>query len=225
MPIFRASGPPSRAQRLFSSISAILIMIGLCALGLREAYSAVQAGDGHAPGAWYQTLFLIAIATCLCGFLLCIYWRTRAVGASLMAAAILGYLAFLGGTAWFSSRDQASWHQQDAHQNVNQRFSIVVYFRKGAPQAQVNDFIDSVLKVPGQPMHPAPEFPWFVIDYASLTPAQANGFEAVAVKLRDSAPSSATAPYLARIRADQRVDRVFLDIAPQSIHLAAGDAH
>jgi hypothetical protein len=50
----------------------------------------------------------------------------------------------------------------------------------------------------------------------------ANGYEAALVDFRDTAPESVTDPYIEKIRSDPRVERLFLNVNPTTIHIDAG---
>lgn len=148
------------------------------------------------------------------GILLCIYWRTRALGFSLVVCGVLSYGVFLGGRAYFSQRGAGV--ESFA---LEQKFSLVIYFRQGTTAQQIQDFTQSVLKNPGQPMHPQAEYPWFVTDHVSLAPQQANWFDGIAINFRGNAPQAERDSYIAKIRSDLRVEKVFVDAAPSAIRM------
>jgi len=105
--------------------------------------------------------------------------------------------------------------------DVDRKFSVVVYLRKGTTQQQISDFLATVLQQPGQPMHPEPEFPWFVREHLFLPPNLPNGHEAALVNFRDTAPANVTDSYIEKIRSDPRVERLFLNVNPTTIHIDA----
>lgn len=53
--------------------------------------------------------------------------------------------------------------------------------------------------------------------YLRLLPSQANGHEAIALTFVRDAPPEKVNAYLATIEADSRVEKVFLNIAPNSV--------
>ena len=68
-------------------------------------------------------------------------------------------------------------------------------------------------------MHPEAEYPWFVTDHVSLNPDLSNRFNGVAVNFRSNAPGPESDSYVAKIRSDLRVEKVFADAAPESIRM------
>ncbi len=221
MPIFRPASPITPAQHFFNRAAAALAAAGCCGFGFWEARSAAQVASGYQAGYDAVAALLFAIAISLGGLCFCLYWRTRALGISLLASGLLSYAAFLGGAAYLARRGQGPGGEATLESiGPNQQASVVIYFRKGTTNRQIEDFHTTVLEQPGQPMHPEPDYPWFVIDYLRLVPAQANGFDAAAVSFRKYAAARDTGPYIARVRSDPRVDRVFLNVAPLAIHIS-----
>ena len=221
MPIFQSSSPPSRAQAIFNRLAPIAALIAACIFGIWEAHTCAVIIDASAGSSRYLITFLVSIAIAIGGFLLCVYWRTRLLGASLILAGILSSLAFFGDFAWMTRQNEVAWRRQVLSVSfaVDRKFSVVVYFRKGTTNEQVHDFLTTVLEQPGQPMHPEPEFPWFVREHLFLPPNLPNGHEAALVNFRDTAPSSVTDPYIEKIRSDPRVEGLFLNANPTTIHI------
>jgi hypothetical protein len=174
-------------------------------------------------GSIYIAALLHAIAISLGGILLCVYWRTRTLGLTLIVFGMLSYGVFLGGMATLKKMGKVAWQHETPEQSIgpDQKVSVVIYFRKGTTDEQIEAFHSKVLEQPGQPMHPEPEDPWFVINYLRLLPAQANGFDGVAVSFRHNATKADTDPYIAKIRSDQRVEKVYLDVSPAAIPASA----
>ena len=219
MPIFQPSAPPSGSQRLLSKAAVVLGAAGCIGLGLWEAHHCAQVAFRSMVGSSYIAALLVAIAISLGGILLCIYWRTRALGLCLIVFGLLSYGVFLGGMAALKEMDKVAWQHETPAESVgpDEKASVVIYFRKGTTDEQIEAFHSTVLEQPGQPMHPEPEYPWFVINYLRLPPAQANGFDGVAVSFRHNVTRADTDPYLAKIRADERVEKVLLDVSPGAI--------
>jgi hypothetical protein len=218
MAIFQADGPASRGQKLFDRIAVAGALAGCCALGLREGYSGAQM-VGDAAGRSQIAALLAAMVIGLGGLLLGIYWRTRALGFSLVVCGVLSYGVFLGGRAYCARHGSVTQRPLAGLGSFapDQKFSLVIYFRRGTTAEQIEDFTQRVLKNPGQPMHPEAEYPWFVTDHVSLNPDLSNRFNGVAVNFRRNAPGSETDSYVAKIRSDLRVEKVFADRAPESI--------
>ena len=132
---------------------------------------------------------------------------------------LLSYGVFLGGIAALKQMDKVAWQHETPELAIgpDQKASVVIYFRKGTTDQQIEAFHSTVIEQPGQPMHPEPEYPWFVINYLRLQPVLANGFDGVAVSFRHNVTKADTDPYLANIRADQHVEKIYLDVSPYAI--------
>jgi hypothetical protein len=220
MAIFQADGPASRGQKLFNRIAVAGALAGCCALGLREGYTGAQM-VGDAAGRSQIAALLAAMAIGLGGLLLGIYWRTRALGFSLVVCGVLSYGVFLGARSYCARHGAVAAGPAAGPGSFapDQKYSLVIYFRQGATAQQIEDFTQTVLKNPGQPMHPEAEYPWFVTDHISLKPNPSNRFNGVAVNFRSNAPGPESDSYVAKIRSDLRVEKVFADAAPESIRM------
>ena len=220
MAIFQADGPAPRGQKLFNRIAVAGALAGCCALGLREGYTGAQM-VGDAAGRSQIAALLAAMAIGLGGLLLGIYWRARALGFSLVVCGFLSYGVFLGARSYCARHGAVAAGPSAGLGSFapDQKFSPVIYFRQGATAQQIEDFTQTVLKNPGQPMHPEAEYPWFVTDHISLNPNPSNQFNGVAVNFRSNAPGPETDSYVAKIRSDLRVEKVFADAAPESIRM------
>jgi len=153
------------------------------------------------------------------GLPLLIYWRTRWLGGGLIAAGILSYVTFYAGTAVLLKEDLVAWrHEQMVSIGPDQKASAVIYFRKEITQQQVEDFHSTVLMGPPLPGRDGRDYPTFVSMYLRLIPSQANGHRAIALTFLDNAPPDKVEAYLATIKADSRVETVFLNTSPNSIH-------
>jgi hypothetical protein len=190
------------------------------AFGVSNAYNAASITSGYAAGYVYAGAFFLSIFIYLLGLLLLIYWRTRWFGWGLIAAGVLSYLSFWGGNAVLTKLDRVAWkHEQMIRFGPEQKSSAVIYFRKEVTNRQIEDFNRSILMLPSVPQHDGPDYPAFVSEYLRLLPMQANGYDAVAIGFFDKSPADKVNAYLAVIKADSRVERVFLDVAPTSIHI------
>jgi hypothetical protein len=221
MPIFQSSSPPSRAQRIFSRTAAVTVLVGACLFGFWQAHVCAQVADASAGSSRYLITFLTAIAIAITGFLLCVYWRTRLPGASLIVGGMLMALVFFGDFAWMTRQNEVAWRRRvlTISLPINRKFSVVVYFRKQTTNEQITDFMATVLEVPGQPMHPEPEYPWFIREHLFLPPNLTGGYDGALIDFRDTAPASITAPYIEKIRSDSRVEKVLLDVNPSEVHI------
>jgi hypothetical protein len=104
----------------------------------------------------------------------------------------------------------------------DQKFSAVIYFKQDATDRQVEDFRTSILMKPAMPPLDGRDFPIFVREYLHLSPKQANGHEAIALMFSVDTPPDRREAYLAAIKSDNRIDAVFLNTSPDSIHANSG---
>jgi hypothetical protein len=220
MPLFSPNQPLSAWQRRINWGTLLLLSVAGIAFGLWTAHDAASITSGYVASYTFAGIFFLGIFTLLVGLLLLIYWRTRWFGWGLIAAGILSYLSLCGGIAILTKLDRVAWrHEQMVRFGPDQKASAVIYFRKQVTDQQIEDFNRSVLMVPTVSQHDGPDYPPFVSDYARLVPMQANGYDAVSISFFDKSPADKVAAYLERIKADSRVERVFFDVAPDSIHI------
>jgi len=109
-------------------------------------------------------------------------------------------------------------HKQMVSIGPDQKVSAVIYFRKEITEQQVEDFRSTVLKGHTLPGRDGLDYPAFVSLYLRLIPSQANDHWAIALTFLNNAPPDNVNAYLATIKADSRVETVFLNTAPNSIH-------
>jgi len=212
---YRPLSPPQ--HRLNKVVVLISVLLGF-ALGVEWARECALTPSAYLVGYSYAISFYAMIALTILGLILLIYWRTRWFGGGLIAVGILSYVTFLGGMAILLKEDRVAWsHEQMISFGPDQKASMVIYFRKGITSQEVEDFNSSILEVP-MPQAPGHGHPAFVRSYLRLAPMQANGHEAIALNFLDSVSNDKVTAYLTRIKADIRVESVFLNVAPNSIH-------
>ena len=213
--------PITDKQRRRRRIGVALILIAGICFGIWEALDCARIPFGYVASYDFGIAFFLTVCASVLGMLLLIYWRTRSSGMALIVAGIISYATFLGGIYGLKKLDRVAWQHEPPMQRFgpDQQASIVIYYRHGTSQAEINDFIDKVLERPAQPRHDGRDFPEFVSEYMVLIPSQASGYDGSTIGLRSNAAQSETAAYIASIRADPRVARIFLNSAPDSIHL------
>lgn len=218
MGVLRPDSPLSpRHRRLNKVVLLISVLIGV-GLGVQGARECAAFSSAYLANYSYAISFYIAAYLSVFGLLLLIYWRTRWFGAGFIAVGILSYVVFLGGMAVLLKEDRVAWrHEQMISYGPSEKASAVIYFRKGITSQQVEDFTSAVLEVPTQ-QRPGHGLPAFVHSYLRLAPMQANGHEGIALNFFANASADKVNAYLASIKADMRVETVFLNIAPDSIH-------
>jgi len=220
MPLLSPNQPPSTRQRRINWAALLFFSLAGVALGLWDAHETASITSGYVADYAFAGAFFLGIFMCLSGLLLLIYWRTRWFGWGLVAAGILSYLFFWGGIAILTKFDRVAWrHDQEVRFGPDQKSSVVIYFRKQVTDQQIEDFNHSVLELPQVPQHEGRGYPDFVSEYLRLTPSQANGYDAVALTFFDKNRADKVNAYLETIRADSRVKKVFLDTAPDAIHI------
>lgn len=218
MPLLRSNQPLSPLQRRVNRGALLLLALAGIALGLWVAKDCAALTSGYAADYDYAIALFIAVALCILGLPLLIYWRTRWLGAGLIAAGILSLATFYVGMVVLLKEDRVAWrHERMVPLGPDQKASAVIYFRKEVTDRQVEDFDSTVLMSAAPPRHDGRDYPAFVSVYLRLLPSQANGHEAIALTFVRDAPPEKVNAYLATIEADSRVEKVFLNIAPNSV--------
>lgn len=220
MPLLRSNQPLSPIQERVNRVVPLLSALIGIAFGLWVAKDCAALASGYLANYSNVLALFIAVALCVLGLLMLIYWRTRWVGAGLIAAGILTYAAFWTGMAVLLKEDRVAWtHEQEVPLlGPDQKASAVIYFRKEVTDREVEDFNSTVLTLHARPGRSGRDYPAFVSEYVRLIPDQANGHWAIALNFRKNAPPDDVKAYLATIQADSRVETVFLNTAPNSIH-------
>ncbi len=201
MAILFSDQPLSSVQRRVNWGALALLGLSGVAIGWRAARECALIASGYAADYDYAIIFFLAIALCMLGLPLLIYWRTRWIGSGLIAAGFLAYVAFFSGMAVLSKEDRVAWrHEKMISIGPDQKASVVIYFHKEVTDRQVEDFESSVLMEPAMPTHDGRDFPPFVRQYLRLFPRQANGHNAVALTFLDNAPPDRVGRIWQRLR-------------------------
>jgi len=220
MPLLSPNQPLSAWQRRVNRAALALLSLAGITFGVWNAHEAASISSGYVASYTFVGVFFLGIFVAVVGLLLVIYWRTRWFGFGFIAAGVLSYLSLLGGVAILTKLDRVAWrHEQMVRFGPDQKSSAVIYFRKQVTDQQIENFNRSVLMMPSVPQHDGPDYPPFVSEYSRLLPMQANGYDAVAISFFDKSPADKVNAYLAIIKADSRVEKVFLDTAPDAIHI------
>jgi len=222
VPILSPKKPVPLFQRKVNWFVLTLCAVLGVVLGLWDAKDCASTSSGYIASYSYAFASAALSGLCIIGLLLLIYWRTRWLGFGLIAAGVLNFAAFYGGMMVLSSQDRVAWaHEQMVHFDLDTKASAVIYFRIGTTSQAVENFDESVLQEPAAPGRAGRDYPAFVRQFWRLGTDQANGHYAVALTFFENAPTAQESVYLAKIGADSRVERIFLDIAPSSIHIDA----
>jgi hypothetical protein len=220
MAILFSDQPLSVVQRRMNWVALLLLGLLGVGLGLRVAKQCASISSGYAAAYNYPVVLFITFFFVLFGLPLLVYWRTRWVGCGLMLAGVLNLVAFVGGMRILLMENRLAWRhpQQMVSIGPDQKFSAVIYFKKDVTARQVEDFRTSVLMEPAAPRRDGSGFPIFVRQYLRLSPKQANGHEAIALMFSVRTHPDSREAYLAAIESDNRIDAVFLNTSPDSIH-------
>jgi len=204
-----------RHRRANHVILLVSILIGV-ALGVEQARECAAVSATYLADYSFAISFSIFTTLSILGLPLLVYWRTRWLGAGFIAVGMLSYVIFLSGMAVLTKEDRVAWrHEKMISFGPDQKASVLIYFRKGITSQQVEDFNSTVLEVPTT-QRPGHGHPPFVQTYLRLS--QSNGHEGIALTFFDNAAADKVDAYLTAIRADQRVENVFLNTSPNSIH-------
>jgi hypothetical protein len=218
MGVLRPDRPLSPRQRRLNRVVLLVSALIGVALGVDWARECAAIPSAYLADYSYAISFYISIYLSVFGLLLLIYWRTRWFGAGFIAVGILSYVAFLSGMAVLTREDRVAWrHEQMISFGPDQKASVVIYFRKEVTGQEVEDFKSAVLEVPTR-QSPGHGLPAFVQTYFRLAPMQANGHEGIALTFFDNASADKAGEYMNAIKADRRVETVFLNTSPNSIH-------
>ena len=214
MPLLRPERPPSAQCRRVNRIA----LTGLSAVGVGlGAWNATDCASirfGYVAGYSYLAAVSFAIICCF-GVPLAVWWRTRGIGAGLIAAGILSCTIFYGSMSLLWRLDRVAWrHEQRLKMTLGDKASLVIYLRLGTTERQLEDFRSAVLAPAGRKN----DLPSFVGMYWRLAPDQANGHWGVALTFKDEARPEEVTGYIQSIERDSRVDNVYLDVAPNAIH-------
>jgi hypothetical protein len=224
MSLLTSEVPYTKPQRLRRWIAAAVILAAALAFTVWAAEDCIRTQSGYVASYSYGEMLILSILICFIGILSLIYWRTRTTGAALIAAGLLMYPLFLGYIGVMKKLDRVAWmHEPIVHFGPDQSASLVIYYRPGTTDAQIEDFIENKLEQPAAPRHDGKDFPEFVGSYSRLLTSQANGYEASSLTLRGNETAPQVLSYVSMIQSDPRVQRVFRNLAPDSIHLPPGE--
>lgn len=130
----------------------------------------------------------------------------------MLAAGILSFATYAGAMFVLLRLDRVAWqHEPRQRLGVYEKVSLLVYFQPGTTDAQVEEFVHTVVEEKDGRLPP------FVTLYWRLAPDQANGHESIALGLNDQAPGRQLASYVGRIRNDPRVEEVHENVAPAEV--------
>jgi hypothetical protein len=219
MPLLKSAQPLSSTQRKVDKISLIALTFLGILLGLWEAYTCASIRFGYAAAYSFGGAWVFAILFCAMALPLLIYWRSRWSGIGFAAMGLLSCATFYGGIGILLKADRVAWRHELPLVQIgpDQHASVVVYFRKGITDKEIEDFNSSTLQEPAQSRHPGRDYPPFVSEYLRLLPSQANGYEAIALSFFDESRSDQTNAFIDRIKSDRRVLKVFQNQSPSSI--------
>lgn len=218
MSLLHTNQPLSTLQRRVNKSALPILVIAGIALGLQGARECAATTSGYLASYDYASAQSLALVLSALGLLLLVYWRTRWIGGGLIAAGILSCAIFYASMNVLLKLDRVAWvHEKMISFGPDQKASMVIYFRKGISPQQIETFNESVLMGPAEPRHAGRDYPVFVQSYLRLAPSQANGHEAVALTFFNNTSADKTNHYLTAIEGDSRVEKVFLDVSPDSI--------
>lgn len=176
---------------------------------------------GYVASYSFAMVFMLSCVLAIIGLLLTIYWRTRSTGAALLGTGIAMYLTFLGCIGALKKFDKVAWQHEPPMRAIgpDQPASLVIYYRPGTTDQQIEDFVEHKLENYPSKVHDGKDFPEFVTEYLALVPSQANGFDGSAITFKPGANGAAVDSFVSMVRSDSRVARIFRDTSPDSIHL------
>src|ERR1700723_51156 len=219
MALFVSDQPLSARQRYVNWGAMLVLSLGGIAWGLELAKQCASITSGYAAQYDYAIIVFVAIGLFILAVPPLIYWRTRWIGFGLAVGSILSIFAFGIGMRILLKENRVAWRHGQHMISIgpDRTASAVIYFKKDVSSQQVESFTNAVLIAPAMPPHQGLNFPPFVRQYLRLAPNQANGHWAVALTFQNDPPPDTVRAYLATIKADSRVETVFLNTSPDSI--------
>lgn len=221
MRVFEAGMPLSRAQRRRRWIAASVIAAAGTGFAVWAAIDCARTTFGDVASYSYAMVFIFGCVLAIIGLLLMVHWRTRSTGAAFLGTGILTYLVFLGCIGILKRFDKVAWQHEPPEQFIgpDQQASLVIYYRPGTTEQQIEDFVVHKLENYPSKVHDGSDLPDFVTDYMVLVPTQANGFDGSALTFKPGAHGAAVDSFVSMVRSDPRVSRIFRDTSPDAIRL------
>ena len=221
MPVFEAAAPKTRAQKRRRWVGASVIMAAGLGFSIWAAIDCAHIAFGYVASYSFVTVLMLSCASAFIGILLMIYWRTSSTGLALLSTGIAMYLVFLGCIRVLKKFDRVAWmHEPPARaMGPDQQASLIIYYRPGTTQQQINDFVEHKLEGYPSKVHEGTGLPGFVNGYLGLSPSQANGFDGGALTFRPGAHGVAVDSFVRIAQSDPHVERTFRDTPPAAIHL------
>jgi hypothetical protein len=221
MPVFEAAAPLTKAQKRRRWIAASVIVGASIGFAIWAAIDCAHIAFGYVASYSFAIVFMLGCYFAAIGTLLMIYWRTRSTGAALFGSGVAMYLIFLGCIGILKKFDMVAWQHEPPMQHFgpDQQASLVIYYRPGTTDQQIEDFVEHKLENYPSKVHDGTDFPEFVTEYLALLPSQANGFSGGALTMKPGAHGAAVDAFVSMVQSDPRVARVFRDVVPDAIHL------
>jgi hypothetical protein len=221
MPVFEAVEPLTQAQKRRRWIIASVIVAAGIGFAIWTAIDTAHIAFGYVASYSFAMIFMLSCLLGVIGISLMIYWRTRSTGAALFCTGIAMYLLFLGCIGILKKFDKVAWEHEPPKVSFgpDQPASLVIYYRAGTTEQQIEDFVEHKLENYPSKVHDGTDFPDFVTEYLGLLPSQANGFSGSALTFGPDARRDTVESFVAMVQADPRVARVFRDTPPEAIHL------
>lgn len=196
-------------------------MVAGVGLAVWAAIDCAHIAFGYAASYSFAMVFMLSCILAIVGLLLMIYWRTRSTGAALLGTGIVTYLVFLGSIGTLKKLDKVAWQHEPPEQTIgtDQRASLVIYYRPGTTEQQIEDFVEHNLEDYPSKVHDGRDLPDFVSEYMALPPSHANGFDGSALTFKPDAHGPAVESFVSMVQSDPRVARIFRDTSPDAIHL------
>lgn len=145
MPPLEPASGVSQSQRRFDRIAPTVLALAGIALGCFFANQLTHIPSGYVAS--YVTLSVV-VSTVLLGLLgaiLLLHWRTHRLGVGLIVAGLLTLPSYELGWRVLLKLDRIPWRPPAIQLVAGQRARVIIRFRSGMTQQQVNDFVSSKL--------------------------------------------------------------------------------
>ena len=177
MRVIHSGSPISASQKRFDRFVILLLPSLGVLVGGWQALECSHIRFGYVASYSYAAAIALGGLALVVGLLSLIYWRTRKLGVALMGCGLLSVATFYGGITLLIKADRVAWRHEPPMQRFgpDQSASVVIYFRHGVTDQQVEQFISDVLEEDARPRHDRRDYPPFVDSYLRLSQSQAHG--------------------------------------------------
>jgi hypothetical protein len=135
----------SQAQRRFDRIAPIVLALAGIALGYFFANQLTHIPSGYVAPNVTLSVLASTVLLILLGAILLLHWRTHRLGVGLIGAGLLTLTTYALAGRVLLTLDRIPWAPPAVQLVPGQQARVILRFRGGVTQQQVNDFVSSKL--------------------------------------------------------------------------------